>query len=253
MQDIDFLPQRYREAQAQRTKKLWGMVVVLIYAGLLCTSGYLQKSSARQLSQDLAAANEQRAMVSTQAARLASLQKEVKEAQARAGLVAYLHHPWPRTQIVAAVVQPILEGLTLSELRVQRLESPQAVTRTQAVRPRAAANSAEAKADDRSPAERDNERVRETCDATSVIVTLKGAAEDVSLVHIYLGSLGKDSLFSRVDLMNIDGQDAQRQGGSGCRFTARLMVRPGYGQPSGPTIPPKPVPARMVRHLEARP
>ncbi len=73
--------------------------------------------------------------------------------------------------------------------------------------------------------------MRETCDATSVIVTLKGAAEDVSLVHMYLGSLGKDSLFSRVDLTNIDGQDAQRQGGSGCRFTARLVVRPGYGQP----------------------
>jgi hypothetical protein len=252
MQDIDFLPRRYREAQAQRTKKFWGMIVVLVYAGLLCTSGYLQHASARRLSQDLAAANEQRAVVTAQAAKLTSLQTELKQSQARAGLVAYLRHPWPPTQIVAAVVQPLLQGLSLSELRVQRLESLQAANRNTAVRPRGAANASDAKPDERSAAERDIERIRETCDATSVIVTLKGAAEDVSLVHMYLGSLGKDALFSRVDLTNIDGQDAQRQGGSGCRFTARLVVRPGYGQPSGPT-PPKPATPQLARNPEARP
>jgi hypothetical protein len=230
---------------------MWGAVVVLVYAALLCTSGYLQRSTAQRLGKDVAAANEQRAVVTAQTAKLASLQKELKAAQARAGLVAYLGHPWPRTQIVAAVVRPVFEGLTLSELRVQRLDSPQAVNRSAAVRPRAVPSGAEAKPDERSAAERDFERVREACDATQVIVTLKGTAEDVSLVHMYLGSLGKDTLFSRVDLMNIDGQEAQRQGGSGCRFTARLVVRPGYGQPGGPT-PGKPA-AQMARAQENRP
>jgi hypothetical protein len=230
MQDIDFLPQRYRDAHAQRKRKLWGMVVVLMYAALLCTSGYLQKARQRRLTQDLAAANAQRTIVTAQSARLAAVQAELKQAEARAGLIAYLRHPWPRTQIVAAVVEAISPGLSLDELRVQRLETTHALQR----RP-AAGNTAEAKADDRTPAQRDLERLRDTCDVNSVVVMLKGAADDLSLVHMYLGRLGKDTLFSRVDLMNIDGQDAQRAGGKGCRFTARLVVRPGYGQPQGPT------------------
>jgi hypothetical protein len=250
MQDIDFLPQRYREARAQRTKELWAVAVVFVYAGLLCTSGYLQRSDQRQFTQNLAAANAQRAVVTAQAARLAALQAELKQAQARAGLIAYLKHPWPRTQIVAAIVQPLLEGLALGELRVQRLEATPVMNRSSPTRSRAASPT-DAKADTRSPVERDLERIREACDATSVVVTLKGTANDVSLVHMYLGALGKDRLFSRVDLMNVDSQEAQRQAGRGCRFTARLVVRPGYGQPSGPT--PLPASTRVGLREERRP
>ncbi len=230
MQDIDFLPQRYRDAHAQRTRKVWGLVVVLLYAGLLCTSGYLQRSGQSRLKRDLAAANEQRTMVTAQAARLSAVQTELKQAEARANLIVYLRHPWPRTQIVAAVVAPISPGLSLDELRVQRSEI------TQVVRQRTApVATSETKPDSRCPAERDLEQLRDTCDGNSVTVTLKGTADEVSLVHMYLGRIGKDPLFSCVDLMNIDGQDAQRQGTTGCRFTARLVVRPGYGQPQGPT------------------
>ncbi len=89
-----------------------------------------KRAALRQLSKDLAAANEQRAVVTAQATKLASLQAELKQARPAPGLIAYLQHPWPRTQIVAAVVQPLLEGLSLSELRVQRLESMQAAVRS---------------------------------------------------------------------------------------------------------------------------
>jgi hypothetical protein len=235
MQDIDFLPQRYREAHAKRSRKLWGVVVVILYAGLLCTSGYLQKVRQRRLEQELQAANEQRAVVTAQAARLASIQAELKQADARANLILYLRHPWPRTQIVAAVVRPLVPGLSLDELRIQRLDA--GPTAKPLARPRAAvANPAGInKADNRTPAQRDLDRLREACDDRSVVVMLKGTAEEVGMVHEYLGHVGKDTMFSRVDLVSIDGQDSQRQGTKGCRFTARLEVRPGYGQPQGPS------------------
>jgi hypothetical protein len=248
MQDIDFLPQRYREAHAKRSRKLWGIVVVLLYAGLLCTSGYLQKSRQRRLTQDLEAANSQRAVVTAEATRLAAIQAELKQAETRAGLIVYLRHPWPRTQIVAAVVGPMAPGLSLDELRVQRIESGP-VARPLA-RPRGpAANPAEVK-DDRSPAQKDWDRLRETCDDHSVVVVLKGTADEVALVHEYLGRIDRDPLFASVDLVNIDGQDAQRQGAKGCRFTARAVVRPGYGQPQGPTKEMSNVEIRMSK--EAR-
>jgi hypothetical protein len=81
------------------------------------------------------------------------------------------------------------------------------------------------------------EHLREVNDNAALAIVLKGSADDVSLVHIYLGHLGKDPMFSRVDLMNIDGQQSQREESRSCRFTARLIVRPGYGQPNGPTSP----------------
>lgn len=236
MQEIDFLPQRYREATAQRSRKAWGGLVVLIYAGLLCTSGYLQKSGQKKLKEEVAAANQQRAMVTGQAARLSALEIELKRAETHADLIAYLRHPWPRTQIVAAVIEPLIAGISLSELRVQRLELSPGSIRSPVAQPRAA-SPAEGKSDDRSPAQRDLEHLHETNDGSAVAVIVKGSADDVSLVHIYLGHLGKDPLFARVDLMNIDGQQTQQTESGACRFTARLVVRQGYGQPNGPTTP----------------
>lgn len=230
MQDIDFLPQRYRDANAQRKRKLWSIVVVLVYAGLLGTSGSLQKGRQASLRRELAAAQQQQASVMGQHTRLAAIQAELKQAEARANLICYLRHPWPRTQILAAVVTPLGQGLSLDELRIERQEG------VPAARPRVTPlNPAEAKPDDRAPAQRDLESLRGTCDASPVVVTIKGSAEDVALVHMYLGRLGTDAIFSRVDLLNIDGQDPQQQRSAACRFTARVAVRPGYGQPHGPS------------------
>lgn len=230
MQDIDFLPQRFRDANAQRKRKLWSAVVVVVYAGLLCTSGFLQTKRQGALRRELAGAQQQQTLVMGQQTRLATIQAELKQSEARANLIAYLRHPWPRTQILAAVVTPIGTGISLEELRIERQEG------IQAARPRVAlANSSEAKPDDRAAAQRDLENLRGTCDASPVVVTIKGSAEDVALVHMYLGRLGTDAIFSRVDLMNIDGQDPQQQRGTACRFTARVVVRPGYGQPNGPS------------------
>jgi hypothetical protein len=235
MQDIDFLPQRYREASAQRSRKTWGGVVVVLYALLLCTSGYLQKSGQKRLKQELAAAQQQQAMVTAQVARLTALENDLKRAESQAGLIAYLRHPWPRTQVLAAAVEPLIDGLALAELRVHRLESLQTVRPST---PRQPANTgADAKPDDRSPAQRDLEQLRGLYDNAALAVTVKGSAEDVSLVHMYLGRLGKDPLFARVDLLSIDGQQVLQEESKGCRFTARVILRPGYGQTEGPTAP----------------
>lgn len=230
MQSIDFLPQRYRDASAQRKRKLWSVVVVVVYAGLLCTSGSLQRGRQTSLRRELAAAQQQQTLVMGHQTRLAAIQADLKQAEARANLIAYLRHPWPRTQILAAVVTPLGEGLSLDELHIERQEG------VRAARPRIApANPAEAKPDNRAAAQRDLESLRDACDASPVVVTIKGSAEDVSLVHMYLGRLGTDAIFSRVDLMNIDGQDPRQQRSAACRFTARVVVRPGYGQPHGPS------------------
>jgi hypothetical protein len=236
MQEIDFLPQRYREASAQRSRKTWGGLVVVLYALLLCTSGYLQKSGQKRLKQELAAAQEQQAMVTAQTARLAAFEMDLKRAESQASLIVYLRHPWPRTQLLAAGAEPLIEGLTLAELRVHRLESLQTSVRIAAPR-QPTATGTDAKPDDRSPAQRDLEQLRGHYDNAAVAVSLKGSAEDVSLVHMYLGRLGKDPLFARVDLMSIDGQQELLGQNKGCRFTARLVLRPGYGQVDGPTVP----------------
>jgi hypothetical protein len=74
---------------------------------------------------------------------------------------------------------------------------------------------------------------QETIDAANVVVTLKGTTRDNAALHIYLGQLGRSRLFAKVELLAIESSETTPGGTS--RFGARLTVRSGYGQRSGPT------------------
>jgi len=71
-----------------------------------------------------------------------------------------------------------------------------------------------------------------------VLLTLSGATSDNGRLHTYLGKLDRSELFSRAELLSIDagtGEDGHK-----LRFSALLFVRPGYGQPGGPSVPKPP-------------
>jgi hypothetical protein len=143
-----------------------------------------------------------------------------------------LRHPWPRTQIVAAVIEPLTAEIVLDELRIARIEA--APVYGGPLRDRQRANAlAEGQEDNRTPAQRDLAGFQETLDAASVVVTIKGTTRDNAALHIYLGQLGRSRLFAKVELLAIESNETTTGGAS--KFGARLTLQPGYGQRNGPT------------------
>jgi hypothetical protein len=232
VKDIDFLPRQYREEHAQRRNQIWRFGVVAIYAALLAVASYSQWLEKKRFAAQLAATTEQHAAVTEQAKKLAELQNELQTVRSQAELITYLRHPWPRTQILAAVIEPLTPEITLNELRVYRADAAPVLGGP--LRDRNRANAlAEGQEDKRTPAQRDLAGFQDTIDAANVVVVLKGTTRDNAALHIYLGELGRARLFAKVELLAIESSEANPGGTS--RFGARLTVRAGYGQRSGPT------------------
>jgi hypothetical protein len=230
LKDIDFLPRQYREEHAQRKNQFWRLGVVVVYGALLAVAGYSQWLEKRRGEAQLAATADQHATVTAHATRLSELQAQLQTVRSQAELITYLRHPWPRTQVLAAVIEPLPAEITLDELRIHRLDPPP--TYGVPGRNRAAAVP-EGQEDKRTPAQRDLAGFQDTIDEGSVVAILKGTTRENAALHIYLGQLGRSRLFSKVELLKIESNETTTGGVS--RFEARLTVLPGYGQRNGPT------------------
>lgn len=233
MQDLDFLPQRYREARLQRKTRTWRAGVLVGFAGLVCAAIIGQYTIRQATERDLTVVRELYRAYEAQKQRLATLEQQLAPERARADLLTYLRHPWPRTRIVSSVVGPLPDCVALSKLHIHREEPARVVAAAPAV---STSENPAAAAPDKSPlAARDLKKLREDIDARLAIVTLEGTTSDDATLHEYLGQLADNSLFATVELTSIErGEDRQA---AAVRFSARLVVRPGFGQRGGPTAP----------------
>ena len=62
---------------------------------------------------------------------------------------------------------------------------------------------------------------------------IAGITTDVAALYRYLDAVAKASFFAKVELRSIESVDMPQ--GPVMHFQVYLQVRPGYGQPGGPT------------------
>jgi hypothetical protein len=235
VKDIDFLPRRYRDEHAHRSTIAWRAVVMVCYAALLTLAAWSQSHRKQDLSKLLADATQQHDRVMIQANELTQLQQSLRQSSAQAELWAYVRHPWPKTQILAAIVAPLTEGITLSDLRIHRLESENVPAGILRDRVRLVQEGQSGQPDTRTPAERDLATFGQREEQGNLTVTIQGTTRDIAELHSYLGRAGRSTLFSRVELLSIQSEESL--GRTSSKFTARAVIRPGYGLPNGPAAP----------------
>jgi Tfp pilus assembly protein PilN len=226
--EIDFLPASYRESGIQRKNITLRVGVVIAFVTLIGFAAIYQQRIRLLANQQLAdlLPSYQRAQQET--TRLAQLQQLLQKEDKLADLCIYLRHPWPRSQILAALVKPLPDEVQLRELSIQREPLPAAdLGPSRSERPGEAAL---AKTD---PNEHDLQALREQWDKTRIVVKLSGVTDDALALHRYFGQLDRAQIFVKVDVGAIE----QIAGASdrSIQFSARVFVRPGYGQPDGPT------------------
>ena len=228
MQDIDFLPAEYFQRRVRRQARPWRIAVVTLFAVLAAGAAAGQYLQRQRLQAELDALLPAYQLATGQQQRLAQLQAKLQTEQHTAELLAYLQHPWPRTQILRALVDSLPEQVVFEQLRIGRQK--RSVQPPAEVRP----PSAEQKEDlsKLPPAQRDLRALREEYDNTEVYVRIVGATSDSSALYAWLATLGKHRLFARTELVSIEiaGQTDNKL----MRFEAVVVVVPGYSQPGGP-------------------
>ncbi|HEY2760174.1 MAG TPA: hypothetical protein VGI75_05510, partial [Pirellulales bacterium] len=167
-----------------------------------------------------------------EAKRLTELQRLSQSIERQAELETYLKHPWPRTQIIAAIVDQLPKEVQLERISIVREPLPTSGNELQPT----AIKLGETAATKLDPAQHDLETIRNLYDRSRIIVQLAGQSDDPLAFHRYLEDLGRCKLFMKLEEGGIErvGGDADDR----IKFTAKIIVRPGYGQPGGPATEP---------------
>ncbi len=226
--EIDFLPVTYLEAGAHRKNVTLRFVFVGSFAAMLAFALLYQQHLRQRAEKQLAELMPEYYRAMADSKQLSSLQAQVKTARKQAELYAYLDHPWPRSRIVSALSESLPDEIELERIDVAREPIPGALEQSHP----AAANPPGATPAKVEPAEHDLSMLRDEWDKSQVVVNVIGITEDPAILHHYLEQLGRVTLFKRVDLSSaetIPGDAAGRM-----RFIAKIIVKPGYGQPKGP-------------------
>ena len=228
MKTIDFLPASYGEQSSKRKLKLWRAAVVALIGGAVVSASFYQRYLIWQVEDQLAELEPQYAAAEAVMVQHGDLQQQLQQAVARADLYTYLRHPWPRTQVLAAVVGPLPESVTLSELRMMRDTSGA----SSATKPAATDESQQGETKNVDPAKRDLEQLRQSIDSSRVVINLTGMTDDLAALHEYLARVRQSKLIHKAEIKSIEA--AADLNSAKSQFTAELVVRPGYGQPGGP-------------------
>jgi len=233
--EIDFLPPRYREENKQRRVNTWRLAMVGIFlagVGVAVAATYRGEAALQAEVASLDAAYRNTEVLGS---RLAHLQQILEQQRSRATMFAYIQHPWPRTQILAALLEPLPAEITVTQIALTR-ERKAATDAASQERPRS--GDAEPAADTAShpAAKRDLDKLREQYDNTAVVVLLAGTTSDVGALHAYLSHVSSAPLIEHAELKSV-----QALGAAGiAAFQARVSIRPAHGQPDGPRAPVSP-------------
>jgi Tfp pilus assembly protein PilN len=228
--EIDFLPAEYREKRVRLQMQPWRLVVSTGLLALVALTAGIQHQRRQHAAEQLASIAPQYEAALKESTRYGQLQTQLAVARAEADLFTYLRYPWPRTRILDAILAPLPEEICLEELQIYQEANRERSGREPVDK------TAEQKRKKMPPAVRDLVQLRQQYDKQQNLVVLTGTTREMAALHRYLGELAKMPLFAKAELASIETDTkSAKQADEQHRFSATLIVRPGYGQPGGPT------------------
>ncbi len=230
MNQIDFLPHDYRREHTRRRRQVWQIAAVALVTGIIAAATILQSRTAVHLCARIDNLMPQYHQAQERNKQLAELKTKLEAAQDEAELFTYLRHPWPRTQILAALLRPLPQDVTLEKIRISpKLPSG---SRRQNIRSGAEREAEEKRLASLSPAARDLQQIKSDVDPMQTELTITGTTTQPAALHAYIGNLGRESFFCKAELESIESVKREKIGQM--KFQLRVLVQPGYGQPGGP-------------------
>jgi len=236
MSNVDFLPNDYRRQAADRRWQIWLAILLAIHGGVVGVVTVFQHLERRSVERrhNLVRIPFEQAQAAEK--RLAELKGQLAESNDVAEFYTYLRHPWPRTQVLTALIKKLPPEVTLSEVTVHR-EQPEDNLDEKRGRRQSTPIPKKEETKTKPPTLRQAlEQLRSEIDQTRTVVRVRGIATDNPALHRSIEDLNNSRLFTKVDLESMDSmQDDLAPGAT--TFEMRLELLPGYGQPNGPEGP----------------
>jgi Tfp pilus assembly protein PilN len=254
MHDIDFLPPKYRDLSARRNIKLSRVVVVGAFALAIVGAAVMQRHIHSQLVAEVDGVQPLHATAELLSRDLTATNEQLDAENRVADLITYMRHPWPRTQLLAVVLAPLPESLSLDQINNIEQKIEKKTTATQSMRrnrKRKARANEEDGTDKLAPAQRDLKHLRATSDLSQTVIIVTGRTQDRAALYYYLARLGESEFIVKAELKSVEAghdrravsrvpvrgqvqiaQQDEQPPTPTTKFVARLVVSRGYGQGS---------------------
>lgn len=226
MQTIDFLPAHYRERRKQRRVRWWWALIVCMFGGVVVVTASLQWFNVQRIKKELQQLETQCAAFRQLDQQLLEIEDKVSALSHSANLYTFLKHPWPRTQILAAIAKPLPPELQLSNVRI---------TDSLVAKPIKPASPESATAETAAPAHpavADLRLLHDAQESQRLVVMVEGSAKEVEALHGYLEALARHPLIAEARLNSMETRKFETH--SLVVFQLQLTITAGHGLSDGP-------------------
>jgi hypothetical protein len=235
---IDFLPDRFRQATTRRRSSAWRSVVAVLFVAIFVATAMGLQMKEQDVRREYESVVAQYNSAKAQEAVLLEREATVARLRADAELLTFLRYPWPRSRLIEALLTGLPDTVIVERFRL-------------GTEPRPAEKTSEATGEATKPeanAAGDLAQLRQTTEANDVVLHVEGTTADLPVLHAYLRNLTADGMFADAAIESIEAareNDASAASGpKRSRFTARVVVLPGWGLSRGPAadsiaLPPK--------------
>jgi hypothetical protein len=226
MQTIDFLPEHYRERRKQRRVRWWWALIVCMFGGIVAVTASLQWLNVQRIKRELQLLETQCAAFRQLDQQLLEIETKVSALSHSANLYTFLKHPWPKTQVLAAIAKPLPQELQLSSVRITEslVAKPikPASPESQVAEPPPAPH----------PAVADLRQLHDAHESQRLVVVVEGSAKEVEALHSYLESLARHPLIAEARLNSMETRKFETH--SLVVFQLQLTITAGHGLSDGP-------------------
>lgn len=224
MQDIDFLPKKFRDRRKRRRASLYRWVGAASVGALLAVAALLQLGIQHQLKVKRDSLEAQYHAAVAKRDQLVDLQTKLTQCRSEAQLYGTLRSHWPATQLLVSVAGPTPESISFRELKMYQEIASAARRREEAD---------EAAAAGKSPTLRDYEFFRSERKLRTAKIDVDGDVMDVSELYEYLVKLNDHPLIQRAIIESVEpvaqGDDSTRS-----EFQLQVVLTP---PPGGDAVP----------------
>lgn len=220
MNEIEFLPKRFREKRRRSNFQVPRLLVFSLLLGLLAVVSLFQLAELYSVRSQLAALKAQHERIAQLLQEVERTKAEVAQKRHHARLLTFLAHPYPKSQILAQITNPLP-----SEIIITRIE----LTHTQA-----AVNNTRQKSEKSSdqppsgsPMEIDLQQLMDETKNRQCTVELEGTTDETSQLYTFLAALHESGLVESAKIESIDPQ-MDPDGHEFSNFTAHVNIRRGH-------------------------
>lgn len=217
--EIEFLPKKYREKRKSHNFQLSRLLlIVVVVAGMSAVLLY-QLASLRAVKLQIAAIDPQHEQVMQLMQEVERRRAEVAVKRHHAKLLTFLDHSYPKSQIIAAIANPLPTEITISRLKVTVEQL--AVTGAKPVSEKGK------KAPQGHPMQLDLKQLIDEAKSHRCTVEVEGTTDDTSCLYTFLASLHQAEIIESAKLESIDPHQ-KADGSEFSNFTAHVKVKRGY-------------------------